>query len=117
MREPAGPCANGHVRKRRTGNLSDGGECGIKSRDQVVCTLDPDREPDGVLPDALLEKLLLTQLGMRRAGRMDHKRFHIRDICKEREDRQIVDKLLCGPGISLYFKGKDGAAASVKAIP
>ena len=53
-----------------------------------------DGKTDRVRINSLLHQLLLIQFRMRRAGRMDHQRLHIRNICKKAEQLQPVDEIL-----------------------
>ena len=48
--------------------------------DQIVDGFDADREPDGPRPDTGRAELLLVELPMRRAGRMDDEALGIADV-------------------------------------
>ena len=52
---------------------------------------------------------------MRRARGVDHKRLHVSDIREEREDREVVDELLCRLRVALYLERED-RTASVREI-
>ena len=56
----------------------------------VVDMLRADREPDRIRPDPLLAQLGLGALAVRRGGRMDHQRFHVRDVRKQGEQLQVI---------------------------
>ncbi len=60
---------------------------------------------------ALVQKLLLGELGVGRGSGMDHQTLHIRNVGKEGEDLQIVDELPSLVLTALDLKGKDRAAA------
>ena len=52
---------------------------------------------------------------MRRARGVDHKRLHVSDIREERENREVVDELLCRLRVALYLERED-RTASVREI-
>ncbi len=60
--------SRGHLGRGRRGHA---GEALLEIPDQVVDRLDADREPDGARADAGGPQLVLAQLTVRRAGRMD----------------------------------------------
>ena len=76
-------------------NLSHCLECRIQCRNQIFRLFNADGEPDRVFFDALLSQFLRRALAVGRGGRMDHKGFHVRHVCQQGKDRQIVDKSLC----------------------
>ena len=73
--------------------------------------LGADGKADGRRGDALIEQLFLSQLGMRRGCRMDDQRLHVRDVCQQRENLQIVNKPKCGFLPALDFEREDARAA------
>ena len=52
---------------------------------------------------------------MRRARGMYNKRLHVSDIREERENREVVDELLCRLRVALYLERED-RTASVREI-
>ena len=87
------------------------GEALFEVGDDVVDMLCADRQAARCLRDACLGKLLIGQLGVRRRCRMNHQRLDIRDICKQRENLQMINKCMCFLLTALDLKGKDAAAA------
>lgn len=73
--------------------------------------LGADGKADGRRGDALIEQLFLGQLGMRRGCRMDDQRLHVRDVCQQRENLQIVNEPKCGFLPALDFEREDARAA------
>ena len=80
----------------------------IQRRDQIVHIFYADGKTDRIRLYSLIQQFLLRQLRMRRAGRMDDQGFHISHVGQQREDWQIVDKLLRRIRVPLDLKGKDG---------
>ena len=73
--------------------------------------LGADGKADGRRGDALIEQLFLGQLGMRRGCRMDDQRLHVRDVCQQRENFQVVDEPERGFLPALDFEREDARAA------
>ena len=83
----------------------------FKILNNVIDVLCADGEPDGIRLDSLIKQLLLRQLRVRCGCRMNHKALYIRNICKEGENLQVINKF---PGLFLTafdLKGKDGSSA------
>ena len=60
--------------------------------DDIVDVLRADGKADGGRGDALIEQLFLGELCVRRGRRMDDQGLHVRDICKERENLEVIDE-------------------------
>lgn len=83
----------------------------VERRYEVLRLLGTDRKTDGVRLYALIGELSLGQLRMRRARGVDHKRLHVSDIREERENREVVDELLCRLRVALYLEREDRTAS------
>ena len=90
---------------------SDGGEALVKVGDDIVDVLGADGKADGRRRDALIEKLLLGQLGVRGGRGMDDEGLDIRNVCKQRENFQMVDEAEGRLLPALDLKGEDARAA------
>ena len=71
---------------------------------------------DGRGRDALIEELFLGELCVRRGRRMDDEGLHVRDICKQRENFEVINEAERGFLPALDLEGKD-ARAAVREIP
>ncbi len=79
--------------------------------DDVSSVFNADGQPDGVRADALVEKLLLVALGVRRRSRVNREGFHVGNIGKKGEELELIDEILSFPLVTIDVKGKDRAAA------
>ena len=66
-----------------------------------------DGKSDRALINVLLRQFPLGQLGMRGGGGMNDQRFHVRDVCKQREDFKCVDERVRFLLPALDVKGED----------
>ena len=72
---------------------ADGCETGFEVGDDIVDVLGADGQADGVLVDLLLGQLLIVQLAVGGGSGVDDKALHIRNVCQQREDLQVIDEL------------------------
>ena len=69
-----------------------------------------DRESDRVRLDSLLKEFLRRILGMSSGTRMNNKRLHISNICKQGEQFQMVYEFACFLVIALDIECENRAA-------
>ena len=77
----------------------------------VVDMLDTDRQTNGGRCDAGCQQFFLSHLRMGRRCRMDHQRFHVCDVCQQREDLQGFCELLCLLLGAVQFESEDRCTA------
>ena len=70
-----------------------------------------DGQADRCLRDALIEQLLIGQLGVGCRRGVNDERLDICDICEQGEDFEVVDEGMCFLLTALDLKGEDAAAA------
>ncbi len=73
--------------------------------------LSTDREADSSGLDTLLFEFLLSELRMGSRSGVDNEGLNVSHISEEREDSEVIDKLLSIVLRALYIEGKDTAAA------
>lgn len=70
-----------------------------------------DGKPNGILFDALVRQFFFTQLAVSSGSRVNDQVFDVCHVCQQRENLQVVDKLVGFSDAAFYLKGKDGSAA------
>ena len=70
------------------------GEALFEIPDQVVDRFGADRQPDGSRPDARRPELIIVELPMRRARRMDDQALRVADVGEVRPQRDAADEVL-----------------------
>ncbi len=85
--------------RRRSGEsdllTADSCEACLQIGDDIIDVLGADGQADGVLVDLLLGQLLIVQLAVGGGCRVDDQTLHIRNVCQQREDLQVIDELEC----------------------
>lgn len=69
--------------------LFNGCKALFQSGNDIVDMLRADRQADRIRLDPLIQKFFGCELGMGRGRGMDHERFHVGNVSKQREDLQI----------------------------
>ena len=90
---------------------ADGCEACLQIGDDVIDVLGADGQADGVLIDLLLGPLLIIQLAVGGGGRVDDQTLHVRNVCQQGEDLQVVNELEGFFAAALDVEGEDGCAA------
>ena len=75
-----------------------------------------DGKADGRGRDALIEQLFLGELCVRRGRRMDDEGLHVRDVCKQRENFEVINEAERCFLPALDLERKD-ARAAIREIP
>ena len=70
-----------------------------------------DGQTNGVWLDTLLCQFFFIKLAVGRCSRMNHQTFNVSYVSKQRENLQIVDKLVCLGNAAFDFKSEDGSTA------
>ena len=73
----------------------------------IVDVLRADGKADGRRRDALIEQLFLGELCVRRGRRMDDEGLHVRDVCKQRENFEVINEAERGFLPALDLEGED----------
>ena len=85
--------------RRRSGEsdllTADSCEACLQIGNDIIDVLGADGQADGVLVDLLLGQLLIVQLAVGGGSGVDDKALHIRNVCQQREDLQVIDELEC----------------------
>ena len=87
--------------------LLDCFKCRVKRCNQVIYVFRADGKANGVRFDTLVQQLFICQLTVGGCIGMDDQGLDIRHIGQQRENGQIVDKLLRRLTVSLNLKGED----------
>src|SRR6185436_4865180 len=89
--------------RRRRGSA---GEALFEIPDQIIDRFGTDREPDGSGADTGGLQLLVVQLTMRRAGRMNDEALRIADVREVRPQAHTTDEVLSRGAATAAVEGK-----------
>ena len=79
-------------------------------REDIVDMFGTNGQTDGVGPNPLLAQCRFGELGMGRAGWMNHQGLHIRHVGQQGENLQMVDECLRLLGAAFDIEGENGGA-------